>query len=106
LQTAPRPGSHSPRQEPAFDADGRPVIADGGSGASLAPEKVETALLDGSVGGSNLAAGGSTSGGAVDDAAGRMFLQAKSSYTSRDFTGARIRFQDLHPEEQGSRAGR
>ena len=44
--------------------------------------------LDGSVGGSNLAAGGSTSGGAVDDVAGRMFLHAKSSYTSRDFTGA------------------
>jgi tol-pal system protein YbgF len=77
-----------PAQEPAFDAEGRPIIAEGGSGASLAPEKVETALLDGSAGGSNLAAGGSVAGGAVDDAAGRMFLQAKSSYTSRDFTGA------------------
>jgi len=88
LQTGPQAWQPQPGQEPAFDADGRPVIADGGSGTSLAPEKVETALLDGSAGGSNLAAGGSTSGGAVDDVAGRMFLQAKSSYTSRDFTGA------------------
>ncbi len=77
--------------EPAFDAEGRPVVADGSivAGApSLAPEKVETALLDGTTGGSNLAAGDSTSGGSVDDTAGRLFLQAKSSYTSRDFTGA------------------
>jgi tol-pal system protein YbgF len=88
LQTGPQAWQPQPGQEPAFDADGRPVIADGGPGSSLAPEKVETALLDGSVGGSNLAAGDSTSGGAVDDVAGRMFLQAKSSYTSRDFTGA------------------
>ena len=77
--------------EPAFDAEGRPVVADpnlSGGAPSLAPEKVETALLDGSAGGSNLAAGDTTSGGSVDDAAGRLFLQAKSSYTSRDFTGA------------------
>lgn len=77
--------------EPAFDADGRPVVADGSIDAgapSLAPEKVETALLDGTTGGGNLAAGDTTSGGSVDDTAGRLFLQAKSSYTSRDFTGA------------------
>lgn len=76
--------------EPGFDAEGRPVLEgeDSGGAPSLAPEKVETALLDGSTGGGNLAAGNATAGGSVDDAAGRMFLQAKSSYTSRDFTGA------------------
>lgn len=77
--------------EPAFDAEGRPVVTEGGvtgEAPSLMPETVETALLDGSAGGSNLAAGDTTSGGSVDDTAGRLFLQAQSSYTSRDFTGA------------------
>lgn len=88
LQSGPQAYQPQRVQEPAFDAEGRPIIAEDGLAASLAPEKVETALLDGSAGGNNLAAGGSVAGGAVDDAAGRMFLQAKSSYTSRDFTGA------------------
>jgi len=88
LQSGPQ--AYRPEQEPAFDAEGRPIMTDNepGGPAPLAPEKVETALLDGSAGGGNLAAGSTVAGGAVDDQAGRMFLQAKSSYTSRDFTGA------------------
>jgi tol-pal system protein YbgF len=88
LQSGPQ--AWQPEPEPSFDAEGRPIVAEEQSGGlpPLAPEKVETALLDGSAGGGNLAAGSTTAGGAVDDQAGRLFLQAKSSYTSRDFTGA------------------
>jgi tol-pal system protein YbgF len=88
LQSGPQ--AYQPEPEPSFDAEGRPIVADDQPGElpPLAPEKVETALLDGSAGGSNLAAGSTIAGGAVDDQAGRLFLQAKSSYTSRDFTGA------------------
>lgn len=66
-------------QEPGFDAQGRP---------SLAPEKVETALLDGSAGGNNLGAGSAGAGGGLDPNAGDLFKQAQSSYRSRDFSGA------------------
>ena len=81
-------GGAGDNSEPAFDADGRPIDTMTDSTPSLAPEPVQTALLDGSTGGGNLAAGNSTTGGNLDDAAGRLFLQAKSSYTSRNFNGA------------------
>ncbi len=68
-----------PAQEPGFDASGRP---------SLAPEKVETALLDGSAGGANLAAGSNDTGAGAGDGASQMFQQAQDSYRSRDFAGA------------------
>lgn len=81
LQQGAQPYQPEPviEPEPGFDEDGRP---------SLVPEKVETALLDGSTGGSNLGAGSTTTGGVVDDSAGRLFQQAQSSYRSRDFSGA------------------
>jgi len=79
LQQGAQPYQPAPAQEPVFDAEGRP---------SLVPEKVETALLDGSAGGNNLAAGSTDTGGVVDDSAGRLYQQAQSSYRSRDFSGA------------------
>jgi tol-pal system protein YbgF len=66
-------------QEPGFDAEGRP---------SLAPEKVETALLDGSAGGSNLGQGSTDNASVIDISADSLFKQAQSSYRSRDFSGA------------------
>ncbi len=77
LQQGPQAYRPEPVQEPSFDAQGRP---------SLAPEKVETALLDGSAGGSDLNAGsGGSLGGPNPDS---LFKQAQSSYRSRDFSGA------------------
>jgi tol-pal system protein YbgF len=86
LQQGAQAYQPEPVQEPSFDADGRP---------SLAPEKVETALLDGSAGGNNLGAGSTDTGGVVDDSAGRMFQQAQSSYRSRDFSGAVAGFKSF-----------
>ena len=79
LQQGPQAYQPEPVQEPGFDAQGRP---------SLAPEKVETALLDGSAGGSNLGAGTSGSGNLAATSADSLFKQAQSSYRSRDFSGA------------------
>lgn len=77
LQQGPQAYRPEPVDEPSFDAEGRP---------SLAPEKVETALLDGSAGGSDLGAG--SNGGLAVDNADNLFKQAQSSYRSRDFSGA------------------
>jgi tol-pal system protein YbgF len=79
LQQGPQAYRPEPVEEPGFDAQGRP---------SLAPEKVETALLDGSAGGSNLGAGSSGSGDLAGTSADGLFKQAQSSYRSRDFSGA------------------
>lgn len=79
LQQGPQAYQPEPTQEPGFDAQGRP---------SLAPEKVETALLDGSAGGSNLGAGSSGSGSVAGTGPDGLFKQAQSSYRSRDFSGA------------------
>ena len=79
LQQGPQAYQPEPVEEPGFDAQGRP---------SLAPEKVETALLDGSAGGSNLGAGSSGSGDLAETSADGLFKQAQSSYRSRDFSGA------------------
>jgi len=79
LQQGPQAYQAEPVQEPAFDANGRP---------SLAPEPVETALLDGSAGGSNLAAGSNGASSGFDTSADGLFKQAQSSYRSRDFSGA------------------
>ncbi len=77
LQQGPQAYRPEPVQEPTFDAQGRP---------SLAPEKVETALLDGSQGGSDLSAGSGGSLSATNPDS--LFKQAQSSYRSRDFSGA------------------
>ena len=79
LQQGPQAYQPEPVEQPGFDAQGRP---------SLAPEKVETALLDGSAGGSNLGAGSSGSGDLAETSADGLFKQAQSSYRSRDFSGA------------------
>ena len=79
LQQGPQAYQPEPVEEPGFDAQGRP---------SLAPEKVETALLDGSAGGSNLGAGSSGSGDLAVTSPDGLFKQAQSSYRSRDFSGA------------------
>lgn len=79
LQQGPQAYQPEPVQEPGFDTQGRP---------SLAPERVDTALLDGSVGGSNLSAGSVDSANAIDVSADSLFKQAQSSYRSRDFSGA------------------
>ncbi|MEO1160365.1 MAG: tol-pal system protein YbgF, partial [Pseudomonadota bacterium] len=79
LQQGPQAYQPEPVQEPGFDAQGRP---------SLAPEKVETALLDDSAGGSNLGAGSTGSGNLAATSPDGLFKQAQSSYRSRDFSGA------------------
>ena len=79
LQQGPQAYQPEPVQEPGFDPQGRP---------SLAPEKVETALLDGSAGSSNLEAGSTDNASVIDVSADSLFKQAQSSYRSRDFSGA------------------
>ena len=79
LQQGPQAYQPEPVEEPGFDAQGRP---------SLAPEKVETALLDGSAGGNNLGAGSTGSGNLAATSPDGLFKQAQSSYRSRDFSGA------------------
>ena len=79
LQQGPQANQPEPVQEPAFDAQGRP---------SLAPEKVETALLDGNTGYGNLGAGSTDNASVIDLSADSLFKQAQSSYRSRDFSGA------------------
>ena len=79
LQQGPQAYQPEPVDEPGFDAQGRP---------SLTPEKVETALLDGSARGSNLGAGSTGSGSLTENNADGLFKQAQSSYRSRDFSGA------------------
>ncbi len=79
LQQGPQAYQPEPVQEPGFDAQGRP---------SLAPETVETALLDGSTGNDNLGAGSTGDASVIDLSADNLFKQAKSSYRSRDFSGA------------------
>lgn len=77
LQQGAQAYQPAPSEEPAFDAQGRP---------SLAPEKVETALLDNSAGGNNLGAG--SNGSLAVNSPDSLFKQAQSSYRSRDFSGA------------------
>ena len=79
LQQGPQAYQPEAVQEPTFDEQGRP---------SLAPERVETAVLDNNAGGSNLSAGADESAKLLDVSADSLFKQAQSSYRSRDFSSA------------------
>ena len=79
LQQGPQAYQPEPAQEPGFDAQGRP---------SLAPEKVDTAMLDSTAGDSSLSAGSTSNASVIDVTADSLFKQAQSSYRSRDFSGA------------------